>query len=93
MNEMFTERARKAIEYARDEAARLKHDYIGTEHLLLGLIRLGEGFGYRGFKKYRYRCQRIEKLHRGDSSAVRWHNADGAVTADSQGQEDPGGFR
>jgi ATP-dependent Clp protease ATP-binding subunit ClpC len=43
MNEMFTERARKAIEYARDEAARLKHDYIGTEHLLLGLLRLGEG--------------------------------------------------
>ncbi|RKX20561.1 MAG: ATP-dependent Clp protease ATP-binding subunit [Candidatus Zixiibacteriota bacterium] len=43
MNEMFTERARKAIEYARDEAARLKHDYIGTEHLLLGLIRLGKG--------------------------------------------------
>jgi len=40
---MFTEAARKAIEYARDEAARLKHDYIGTEHLLLGLIRLGEG--------------------------------------------------
>jgi len=43
MNEMFTERARKAIEYARDEAARLKHDYIGTEHLLLGILRLGEG--------------------------------------------------
>ncbi len=43
MNEMFTESARKAIEFARDEAARLKHDYIGTEHLLLGLIRLGEG--------------------------------------------------
>lgn len=43
MNEMFTERARKAIEFARDEAARLRHDYIGTEHLLLGLIRLGEG--------------------------------------------------
>ncbi|HEX9916309.1 MAG TPA: ATP-dependent Clp protease ATP-binding subunit, partial [candidate division Zixibacteria bacterium] len=43
MNEMFTEKARKAIEYARDEAARLRHDYIGTEHLLLGLVRLGEG--------------------------------------------------
>ncbi len=43
MNEMFTENARKAIEYARDEAARLRHDYIGTEHLLLGLIRLGDG--------------------------------------------------
>jgi ATP-dependent Clp protease ATP-binding subunit ClpC len=43
MNEMFTELARKAIEYARDEAARLRHDYIGTEHLLLGLVKLGEG--------------------------------------------------
>ncbi|MCK5125262.1 MAG: ATP-dependent Clp protease ATP-binding subunit [candidate division Zixibacteria bacterium] len=43
MNEMFTELARKAIEHARDEAARLRHDYIGTEHLLLGLIRLAEG--------------------------------------------------
>ncbi len=43
MNEMFTERARRAIEFARDEAARLRHDYIGTEHLLLGVIKLGEG--------------------------------------------------
>ncbi|MBI3871633.1 MAG: ATP-dependent Clp protease ATP-binding subunit, partial [candidate division Zixibacteria bacterium] len=43
MNEMFSEPARKAIEFARDEAARLRHDYIGTEHLLLGLVRLGEG--------------------------------------------------
>jgi ATP-dependent Clp protease ATP-binding subunit ClpC len=43
MNESFSESARKAIEFARDEAARLRHDYIGTEHLLLGLIRLGEG--------------------------------------------------
>jgi ATP-dependent Clp protease ATP-binding subunit ClpC len=43
MNETFSELARKAIEYARDEAARLRHDYIGTEHLLLGLVRLGDG--------------------------------------------------
>ena len=43
MNETFSELARKAIEYARDEAARLRHDYIGTEHLLLGIVRLGEG--------------------------------------------------
>ena len=40
MNEMFTERARKAIEYARDEAARLKHDYIGNT---LGLRALPGG--------------------------------------------------
>ena len=37
----FTERARKVIVYAKEEAKRFNHDYIGTEHLLLGLIREG----------------------------------------------------
>jgi ATP-dependent Clp protease ATP-binding subunit ClpA len=35
--------ARAAVEMARTEAARLHHDYVGTEHLLLGLLRDGEG--------------------------------------------------
>jgi len=39
----FTERARKVIVLAKEEARRFNHDYIGTEHLLLGLIREGEG--------------------------------------------------
>ncbi|HLF18235.1 MAG TPA: ATP-dependent Clp protease ATP-binding subunit [Candidatus Omnitrophota bacterium] len=39
----FTERARKVIVYAKEEARRFNHDYIGTEHLLLGLVREGEG--------------------------------------------------
>lgn len=39
----LTSRAKKAIELAIDEARRLNHDFIGTEHLLLGLIREGEG--------------------------------------------------
>ena len=39
----FTERARRAILLAREEAKRLDHDYLGTEHLLLGLIGEGEG--------------------------------------------------
>jgi ATP-dependent Clp protease ATP-binding subunit ClpC len=43
MNDKFTERVRKVIYLARDEANRLQHDYIGTEHLLLGILRLGEG--------------------------------------------------
>jgi len=41
----FTERARKVILLAREEAKRLDHDYLGTEHILLGLIREGEGVG------------------------------------------------
>ncbi len=41
----LTPRAKKVIELAVDEARRLNHDYIGTEHLLLGLLREGEGIG------------------------------------------------
>jgi ATP-dependent Clp protease ATP-binding subunit ClpC len=39
----FTERVRKVLTMAREEAARLHHEYVGTEHILLGLIREGEG--------------------------------------------------
>ncbi|MDD4294986.1 MAG: ATP-dependent Clp protease ATP-binding subunit [Candidatus Omnitrophica bacterium] len=39
----FTERARKVLVMAKEEAKRFNHDYIGTEHVLLGLIREGEG--------------------------------------------------
>ncbi|MBI4114996.1 MAG: ATP-dependent Clp protease ATP-binding subunit [Candidatus Omnitrophica bacterium] len=39
----FTPKAKKVIELAMDEARRLGHNYIGTEHLLLGLIKEGEG--------------------------------------------------
>jgi len=43
----FTPRAKKVLELALDEARRLGHNYIGTEHLLLGLIREGEGVAAR----------------------------------------------
>ncbi len=39
----FTERARKVLSFANEEAAALEHNYIGTEHLLLGLVSEGEG--------------------------------------------------
>src|SRR5437588_943591 len=39
----FTERARKVLSLAQEEAQRFQHSYIGTEHLLLGLVREGEG--------------------------------------------------
>jgi ATP-dependent Clp protease ATP-binding subunit ClpC len=39
----FTERVRKVLAMAREEASRLHHEYVGTEHILLGLIREGEG--------------------------------------------------
>ena len=43
MFERFTDRARRVIVLAQDEARNLKHNYLGTEHFLLGLIREGEG--------------------------------------------------
>ena len=43
MNYNFTDRVRKVLAMAREEAIRLQHDYVGTEHILLGLIREGDG--------------------------------------------------
>jgi len=45
MFERFTDRARRAMQFAAQEAQRLKHDHLGTEHLLLGLLKEGTGVG------------------------------------------------
>jgi hypothetical protein len=45
--ESFTEQARKVVVFAHEEAQGLKHNYIGTEHILLGLLRDGEGLAAR----------------------------------------------
>jgi ATP-dependent Clp protease ATP-binding subunit ClpC len=39
----LTPRAQQALELARKEAARFNHDFVGTQHVLLGLIKLGQG--------------------------------------------------
>ncbi len=43
MNNMFTDGVKRVMQYAREESARLGHNYIGTEHLLLGIIKEGKG--------------------------------------------------
>jgi thiamine-phosphate pyrophosphorylase len=45
MYEQFTDRARKIMQLANQEAQRFNHEYIGTEHILLGLVREGNGVG------------------------------------------------
>jgi ATP-dependent Clp protease ATP-binding subunit ClpC len=52
MFERFTERARKVIVLAQHEARALKHNYIGTEHLLLGLMREEEGIAARVLESF-----------------------------------------
>ena len=52
MFERFTERARQVVVLAQDEARALKHNYIGTEHLLLGLLREEEGLAARVLESF-----------------------------------------
>jgi ATP-dependent Clp protease ATP-binding subunit ClpA len=47
MNPTFTDQVKAVMQYSREEAARLGHDYIGTEHLLLGIIKDGQGEAVR----------------------------------------------
>lgn len=55
----FTERARKALSLAHEEAARLNHNYLGTEHLLLGLIREGDGVAARVLTNMGVRLRKV----------------------------------
>src|SRR5436190_13610946 len=50
MEAKFSPRVKDVITFSREEALRLGHDYIGTEHLLLGLIREGEGMAIKILK-------------------------------------------
>ncbi|MFA6945991.1 MAG: Clp protease N-terminal domain-containing protein, partial [Pedobacter sp.] len=50
MEAKFSPRVKDVISYSREEALRLGHDYIGTEHLLLGLIREGDGMAIKILK-------------------------------------------
>jgi ATP-dependent Clp protease ATP-binding subunit ClpC len=64
----FTPRAKKSLELALREMVQLGHDYIGTEHLLLGLIREGDGVAaqvlrQRGVELNRVRQEVIRQLH------------------------------
>ncbi|HTA01706.1 MAG TPA: Clp protease N-terminal domain-containing protein, partial [Streptosporangiaceae bacterium] len=50
MFERFTGRARRAVVEAQEEARTLSHNYLGTEHILLGFIREGEGTGAKALE-------------------------------------------
>ena len=53
MFERFTDRARRVVVLAQEEARMLNHNYIGTEHILLGLIHEGEGVAATALEKRR----------------------------------------
>ncbi|MEW6063837.1 MAG: ATP-dependent Clp protease ATP-binding subunit [Bacillota bacterium] len=60
MFQRFTERARKVLVLAQEEARRLKYPYIGTEHILLGLIREGEGIAARVLEQMNVSADKVK---------------------------------
>src|SRR5881409_551609 len=56
-----TPRAKKVIEYAIEEARNLNHNYVGTEHLLLGLLREQEGVGAQDLMNLGLRLERVRE--------------------------------
>ncbi|MEK7878350.1 MAG: ATP-dependent Clp protease ATP-binding subunit [candidate division NC10 bacterium] len=60
MFERFTERARRVIILAREEAGRFRHDFVGTEHILLGLIRDGEGIATAVLQRLGLRLETVK---------------------------------
>lgn len=77
MEANYSNRVKDVISYSREEAVRLGHDYIGTEHLLLGLIREGEGLAIKvlenlgvDLKKLRKKIEEVSKPNSNTVSAA-----------------------
>ncbi len=59
MYERFTDRFRKIMQFANQEAIRFNHDYVGTEHILIGLVREGNGVAAILLKKFAVELHKI----------------------------------
>src|SRR5436309_2095706 len=95
MFERFTDRARRVVVLAQEEARLLSHSYIGTEHILLGLIREGEGVAAQVLVKLgadlsRVRQQVIQLLS-GYQGGAQGKGEPQAAAAGQQGKEDTPG--
>ena len=85
MYERFTDRARKVMQLANQEAQRFNHEYIGTEHILLGLVKEGSGVAANVLKnldvdlrKIRLEVEKIVQTGPG-------HGHDGQAAPDARG--------
>lgn len=81
----YTPRAKKVVELSQDEARKLGHSYVGTEHILLGLIREGEGVAARvlnnlGVSLNKARQQVLQLLGSNESQANRQGRATGQAS-------------
>ncbi len=82
----YTPRAKKVVELSQDEARKLSHSYVGTEHILLGLIREGEGVAARvlnnlGISLTKARQQVLQLLGSNDSQSGRQNRNQSSANA------------
>src|SRR5919106_5713628 len=96
MFERFTDRARRVVVLAQEEARLLNHNYIGTEHILLGLIREGEGVAAQVLVKLgadlsRVRQQVIQLLSGYQGSGGQGPEKAGATSGSGTGETQPTG--
>ena len=85
MFDRFTERARKVMGLARQEAQRFGHDYIGTEHILLGLVQEGSGVAAQVLKNLDVE---LKKIRIDGRSAIPICDIEGATRGASWGDND-----
>ena len=71
MMDNFTPRAQQVLVLARKEAERFNHNYVGTEHLLLGLIKLGQGVAVNVLQKMGLDLERVRVEVESRSMSVR----------------------
>ena len=64
MDDNFSSRVKDVITYSKEEAIRLGHDFIGTEHLLLGIIKEGEGTAVKILGGLNCDIQKLRKLQK-----------------------------
>ena len=87
MYERFTDRARKVMQLANQEAQRFNHEYIGTEHILLGLVKEGIGRRRQCPEKPRHRPSQDPPGGREDRAGRARHGHHGQAAPDAPGQE------
>ncbi len=92
----FTPRAKKTLQLALREAVQLQHNYIGTEHILLGLVREGEGVGAQivtahggDLDKIRQAVIEILPAQTGHSASQRWLRSLSGAAGEAAGEELP----
>ena len=86
MYERFTDRARKVMQLANQEAQRFNHEYIGTEHILLGLIKEGSGVAANVLKNLGVDLRKNPAVKSRSSSKRARQGHDGQAPPDAPGQ-------